>query len=716
MSGMCDNMGHYLVVLFIVLVGLPSESFNSAAQDKDKLDTLKHIRPGKQLSEVCEGDEFLLICPEDSLIKLARNTDIQFGRNGVWENRTQCGGEDVSHCTTINGKKHFLSPCSGINSCLISLTGYEGDDPCPHGKKYLTIRYSCQNSKAANRSIQVKSSRTMETKFSGPVLTMSKQVKNITRYQTFETEEKENSDIIFPNNTVSVETAFVDLEDDIYKDEQYFTVVNTVENITQFVEELSSEAPPTISLETVIKVVDNSTKHNSSSEKESNYMEEVFMADMIKANITNIDPKDENTSVLIRETLANVLTKTKMRSEGGDVKTFSKTVLQITEKIGHDLLEMMSPDLTEAELTVKTDNMELRLVKKILSGSNSMASTAWLTNNKEVILPDQPELCTGETNNELQVTMATHNNMEHGLNSAGDIITVSVNKVVNLSKPIIFLLPNNGSQQVSCAFWSFSTDIWSQDGCTTLCHNKTHTKCSCDHLTNFALIFNVHERFLDDSDFHALQLTYITYFGFTVSILCMVLTIIVFVSLRRDQRTERDVIHVNLCISLLTAELIFLFGIDQTDNVTLCSVIAISLHYFFLASFAWMFLEGFQIYVLLVKVFESSYSSLVKNYIFGYFAPLIIVICSIISDFILVESNSSMEYEMCKEHSARSSYGTEDFCWLRVDNHFVLSFIIPAVLVIFSNIGFLIFAIFSMFFHKIKMSNDSRERSYWCEG
>ena len=64
---------------------------------------------------------------------------------------------------------------------------------------------------------------------------------------------------------------------------------------------------------------------------------------------------------------------------------------------------------------------------------------------------------------------------------------------------------------------------------------------------------------------------------------------------------------------------------------------------------------------------------------------------------------------MCKEHSARSSYGTEDFCWLRVDNHFVLSFIIPAVLVIFSNIGFLIFAIFSMFFHKIKMSNDSRQ-------
>jgi len=36
------------------------------------------------------------------------------------------------------------------------------------------------------------------------------------------------------------------------------------------------------------------------------------------------------------------------------------------------------------------------------------------------------------------------------------------------------------------------------------------------------------------------------------------------VPLHRCQRTERDVIHVNLCLSLLTAELLFLFGIEQT--------------------------------------------------------------------------------------------------------------------------------------------------------
>lgn len=55
---------------------------------------------------------------------------------------------------------------------------------------------------------------------------------------------------------------------------------------------------------------------------------------------------------------------------------------------------------------------------------------------------------------------------------------------------------------------------------------------------------------------------------------------------------------------------------------------------------------------------------------------------------------------MCYREFSRSSYGTEQYCWLRVDNHFILSFIIPAALVILSNFCFLIFAIHSMFIHK----------------
>ena len=74
-----------------------------------------------------------------------------------------------------------------------------------------------------------------------------------------------------------------------------------------------------------------------------------------------------------------------------------------------------------------------------------------------------------------------------------------------------------------------------------------------------------------------------------------------------------------------------------------------------------------------------------------------------------MDNISSSEYDICNDQSKRSSYGTKHFCWLRVDNQFVLSFIIPAVIVIFSNIGFLIFAIYSMLFHKIKTTSESNQ-------
>ena len=55
-------------------------------------------------------------------------------------------------------------------------------------------------------------------------------------------------------------------------------------------------------------------------------------------------------------------------------------------------------------------------------------------------------------------------------------------------------------------------------------------------------------------------------------------------------------------------------------------------------------------------------------------------------------------------NSIISSYGTTDFCWLRVDNHFILTFIVPAAIVICANLGFLLYAIYTMIFHKFNAS------------
>ena len=71
----------------------------------------------------------------------------------------------------------------------------------------------------------------------------------------------------------------------------------------------------------------------------------------------------------------------------------------------------------------------------------------------------------------------------------------------------------------------------------------------------------------------------------------------------------RNYIHINLCISLGIAQIIFVAGIDQSspDGVPIhCRAIAVLLHYFFLVSFMWMLMEGVVLYVVLVRVFVKK--------------------------------------------------------------------------------------------------------------
>lgn len=64
-----------------------------------------------------------------------------------------------------------------------------------------------------------------------------------------------------------------------------------------------------------------------------------------------------------------------------------------------------------------------------------------------------------------------------------------------------------------------------------------------------------------------------------------------------------------------------------------CAIIAGILHFFFLASFSWMCLEGVQLYLMLVEVFESEYSRKKYYYVSGYLFPAIVVGVSAAIDY-----------------------------------------------------------------------------------
>ncbi|XP_077998085.1 uncharacterized protein LOC144451170 isoform X3 [Glandiceps talaboti] len=264
------------------------------------------------------------------------------------------------------------------------------------------------------------------------------------------------------------------------------------------------------------------------------------------------------------------------------------------------------------------------------------------------------------------------------------VFSASINSMQSrdLAEPAIIVFqhtkpPENRTNRM-CSFWNYTINgegEWSDYGCNTVESNETHTVCSCSHLTNFAVLVDVHGTKVSET--HRLALSIITYFGFIVSIFCLVLCLISFICLKNIQ-SDRTTIHKNLSLSLLVGEVLFLAGISQTTKQLACTTLAIFLHFSFLSVFSWMMLEGVELYFLLVIIFRARHSRRKYYYMFGYGVPAIIVCVSIIVDKCLYNFDG---------------YGTELYCWLNTRWGFISAFVGPVCFVVLINTGFLIMAI-----------------------
>nr|XP_048302278.1 adhesion G protein-coupled receptor L3 isoform X5 [Myodes glareolus] len=320
-------------------------------------------------------------------------------------------------------------------------------------------------------------------------------------------------------------------------------------------------------------------------------------------------------------------------------------------------------------------------------------------------------------NGEIRVTFVLYNNLgpylstenasmklgteamstNHSVIVNSPVITAAINKEfsnkVYLADPVVFTVKHIKQSEENfnpnCSFWSYSkrtmTGYWSTQGCRLLTTNKTHTTCSCNHLTNFAVLM-AHVEVKHSDAVHDLLLDVITWVGILLSLVCLLICIFTFCFFRGLQ-SDRNTIHKNLCISLFVAELLFLIGINRTDQPIACAVFAALLHFFFLAAFTWMFLEGVQLYIMLVEVFESEHSRRKYFYLVGYGMPALIVAVSAAVDY--------------------RSYGTDKVCWLRLDTYFIWSFIGPATLIIMLNVIFLGIALYKMFHHTAILKPES---------
>ncbi|XP_072180158.1 uncharacterized protein [Diadema setosum] len=261
------------------------------------------------------------------------------------------------------------------------------------------------------------------------------------------------------------------------------------------------------------------------------------------------------------------------------------------------------------------------------------------------------------------------------------VATVSVKKwdksdlVLAEENPFEIVFTNKGDNMKdsndglrSCCFWKPDSSlkdggVWSTKGCSTT-SNLTHTTCRCTHLTSFAVLMRISQAGAPQSSQAIKIQDYMTYVGCGLSMACLATMLIVF-TVQKLYRSDRNIIHMNLASALLISQAVFLFGIERTEIWQVCKTIGASLHFFLLATFFWMLVEG----IYLISKTTSTKNRFLKMPVYmaiGWGGPTTVV---------GITAAVSLE-----------SYGIEDVCWLTNENGGIWAFVGPAIAIVATNV------------------------------
>uniref|UniRef100_A0A8C0HDS9 Adhesion G protein-coupled receptor B1 n=1 Tax=Chelonoidis abingdonii TaxID=106734 RepID=A0A8C0HDS9_CHEAB len=161
--------------------------------------------------------------------------------------------------------------------------------------------------------------------------------------------------------------------------------------------------------------------------------------------------------------------------------------------------------------------------------------------------------------------------------------------------------------------------------------------------------------------------------GCGVSSLTLLLLIIIYVSVWRYIRSERSVILINFCLSIISSNALILIGQTQTRNKVTCSLVAAFLHFFFLSSFCWVLTEAWQSYMAVTGRLRNRIIR--KRFLcLGWGLPALVVAISV-------------------GFTKAKGYGTVNYCWLSLEGGLLYAFVGPAAAVVLVNmvIGILVF-------------------------
>ncbi|CRK90013.1 CLUMA_CG003735, isoform A [Clunio marinus] len=208
-----------------------------------------------------------------------------------------------------------------------------------------------------------------------------------------------------------------------------------------------------------------------------------------------------------------------------------------------------------------------------------------------------------------------------------------------------------------CVRWHTFNNQWTRIGCHTEMPDYEKVvedsssliliNCTCTHVSSFAVVIDV----IDPEDIPdpslLVQITSMSAFLVSLPILFCV---IIALALLRGMQTNSNTIHQNLVFCIFIAELLFFTAWHARrsliENDFPCKLIAIGLHYSWLAAFAWTTVDCIHLYRMLTEMRDINHGPMGFYFTVGYGAPAILVGLSV----------------GVRVHE----YGNNMFCWLSV--------------------------------------------------
>ncbi|XP_066518207.1 adhesion G protein-coupled receptor E3-like [Hoplias malabaricus] len=252
------------------------------------------------------------------------------------------------------------------------------------------------------------------------------------------------------------------------------------------------------------------------------------------------------------------------------------------------------------------------------------------------------------------------------------VVSVKLFGVTNtqLTRPVNLTLNHTAEVEPDstfvCVYWNNTKLQWDLDGCVLLQTNRTHSVCSCTHLSTFAVIMQTNPR-QDESKI----LEIISNVFVAVGLLFLFLSLLTFARFWRNPRVNNTA-RINLCISLFLAQLLFLLTQSLLQYIKvyqkLCAVMAGVVEFLFLSAFVWMFIEAVLLFICvknLKKLKSKQKEVLPWKYliVIGYVIPLADVGVSV---GLLPEAYSS------------------EICW--IEQKYVWTFLGPVCFVLVANL------------------------------